>query len=179
MNCWWIQKRVLRALIRALSHARGALWRSLETESAERSNSHRSYLTFCNGDIVSSIPIPIRATDLKTQSSWSLNWSCWSVKNASFTEQLQGAYLNSKHYVPALLKLFFFFNFWFSKLQKGLFFIQFRLNFFSYHKIQKSFFCTPVFQVNTNHRAFSSTFCSSYGFFPTFSSSLMCIFCII
>lgn len=91
----------------------------------------------------SRIPIPIRAIHPKTQSSWSLNWSCWSVKNASFTEQLQGAYLNSKHYVPALLKLFLFFlflNFWFSKLQKGLFFIQFRLNFFSNHKIPKSGF---------------------------------------
>lgn len=91
----------------------------------------------------SSIPIPIRATDPKTQSSWSLNWSCWSVKNASFTEQLQGAYLNSKHCVPALLKLFFFY-FWFSKLQKGLFFIQFRLTFFSNHKIPKSGFLSLI-----------------------------------
>lgn len=88
----------------------------------------------------SRIPVPIRATDPKTQSSWSLNWSCWTVKNASFTERLQGAYLNSKHCVLALLNFFFFFNFQFSELQKDLFFIQFRLNFFSNHKIPKSGF---------------------------------------
>lgn len=95
----------------------------------------------------SRIPVPIRATDPKTQSSWSVNWSCWSVKNASFTEWLQGAYLNSKHCVLALLKLFspfFFFNFQFSKLQKDFFFIQFRLNFFSNHKIPKSGFFSVI-----------------------------------
>lgn len=105
MNCRWFQKSVLRTPIRAVSHARvfcqgawrlevlrGPILPLLASHSAARA--------------AWSISIPIRATDPKTQSSWSLNWSCWPVKNASLTEQLQGAHLNSEQYVLELLKLF-------------------------------------------------------------------------
>lgn len=91
-----------------------------------------------------SILVPIRATDYKIQSSWSLNWSCWPVKNASFTEQLQGAHLNSEQYVAALLKLFsfFFLNFDSANCERvGFFFsIQFIPNVFANHKTPKSEF---------------------------------------
>lgn len=114
----------------------------------------------------SSIPIPIRATDPKTQGSWSLNWSCCSVKNASFTEQLQRAYLNSKHFVPALLKLFYFLIFDSVNCKSVCFSSSSVWTFSRTIRFTNLFFVLQCFRLfNTNDRAFSSTFCSSYGFF--------------